>query len=116
MLAILLMKQYVIDELRFQDYENIKSYLDKKFGPADLGGIYWITLDEQILTGIQAEHTQCHPYYFAVELEEIRISFELLVRTKNRVRCGCMGYATPLQLNWLISFIDSMFNEIGIII
>ena len=116
MLANLFMKQYVIDELRFEDYEKLKSYLDKKFGSADLERIYWITLDEKILTETQAEHTQCHPYYFAVELEETRISFELLVRTRNRIRCECIGYATSDQLKWLMNYIDYMFNEIGIII
>ena len=108
------MRQYVIDELRPQDYEAVKSYLDENLTPSGVEGIYWIPLDQDILTKVQAEHTDCRPFYFAIALEQNLIAFELLVRTKNRMRCTCMGYATEKQRNWLIGFADSIFTELGI--
>jgi len=108
------MKQYVVDELRPKDYETIKTYLDENFNPSDVGGIYWIPLDQNLFTKIQAEHTDCQPFYFAAALETNFIAFELLVRTKNRIRCGCMGYANEKQRNWLIAFADAIFRTLKI--
>jgi len=108
------MKQYVIDELRPKDYEMIKAYMEENFSSSEVAGIYWIPLDQKILTKVQAEHTNCQPFYFAVDLEPNLMSFELLVRTINRVRCSCMGYATEKQRNWIIEFADSIFEKLEI--
>ena len=108
------MKQYVIDELRLKDYELVKVYLEENFSSSDVDGVYWIQLDPSILTKIQVEHTGCQPFYFAVELEPNVITFELLIRTKNRIRCDCMGYATEKQRNWLIRLADSIFDTLEI--
>ena len=108
------MKQYVIDELRPQDYKKIKTYFDKNFIPSTVDGIYWIPLEQELFTKVQAEHVACQPFYFAVALEKNLIAFELLVRTKNKVRCGCMGYATEKQRNWFIGFADAIFETLKI--
>jgi hypothetical protein len=94
------MKQYVIDELRPADYRKIKSYLDEKFGSSPLDGI--------------SEHTTCQPFYFAIDLEANMMACELLIRTKARVRCDCISYATQRQRNWLIGFVDRMFKKLDI--
>ena len=109
------MKQYVIDELRPDDYKNLKAYLDESFNSSNINGIYWIPLDQENLTDIQAEHTECQPFYFAIELNPDILACELLVRTKSRVRCDCISYATEKQLNWLIKFVDGMLDKLGII-
>ncbi|MCP4111773.1 MAG: hypothetical protein GY749_40655 [Desulfobacteraceae bacterium] len=109
------MKQYVIDELRIQDYEKIRDYLDNNFTPSDVGGIYWIPIDQDILTNEQAEHTECQPFYFAVDLEQNLMACELLVRSKSRMKCSCIGYATENQRNWFVRFIDAMFERLEII-
>ncbi len=108
------MKQYVIDELRPKDYETIRTYMDKNFNSSNVGGIYWLQLDQNILTEVQKKHAECQPFYFAVDLEQNLMAFELLVRTKNRIRCNCMGYATEKQRNWLIGFADSIFDKLKI--
>jgi len=108
------MKQYVIDELRPKDYESVKAHLEENFSTSDVDGIYWIQLDQNILSKIQAEHTDCQPFYFAVDLESNHITFELLIRTKNRIRCDCMRYATEKQRNWLIRLADSIFDTLEI--
>lgn len=110
------MKQYVIDELRYVDYEKIKAYLDKHLGPCKVRGIYWVPLDTDLLGDEQAAHTQCQPFYFAIELEEKKLTCELLIRTQNRVRCSCMSYASEKQLNWIIQYIDAIFDKLEIIV
>ena len=108
------MKQYLIDELRPKDYEAIKAYMDENVDSSNVDGIYWLQLEENILTEVQKEHTECQPFYFAVDLEPDLIAFELLVRTTNKMRCNCMGYATENQRNWLIRFADSIFDKLKI--
>lgn len=108
------MKQYIIDELRPDDYRKIKDYLDENFKSSDVDGIYWIQIDHNLLTKVQAQHGDCQPFYFAVDLEPNLIAFEFLVRTRNRVRCNCMEYATEQQRNWLIRFADSIFERFNI--
>jgi hypothetical protein len=106
------MKQYVIDELRADDFNKIKEYLDEHFKDAAFDGIYWIPIEEELLEKVQREHIDCRPFYFAVELVPESISCELLVRTKNRMRCNCIQYASETQRNWVISFIDSIFERL----
>ena len=108
------MKQYVIDELRPEDHQKIKAYLEENFGPAGVAGIYWIPLTEDMLSEIQAEHTQCQPFYFVVELEPNRMACEFLIRTRTRLRCGCIHYATERQRNWIIRVSDSIFEKLAI--
>ncbi len=108
------MKQYVIDELRPQDYHKIKEYLDKAHGRAELGGIYWVPLAAARLTDIQQQHTDCQPFFFAIDLQEDRLALELLVRTKNRVRCTCIGYAAQDQRTWMMDRVDAIFKHLDI--
>ena len=108
------MKQYVIDELRTADCKTLKTYLDECYGPPAMDGIYWIPLETDMLTDIQAEHTGCQPQCFAVDLDDNRLACELLVRSKNRMRCDCIHYATEIQRNWLIELIDNIFERLQI--
>ena len=108
------MKQYVIDEIRPADHSKIKQYLDASYGPVEMGGIYWIPLAAEVLTEIQRAHTDCQPFYFALELEETRLALELLVRTKNRIRCACIGYASRDQQIWIMEAVDAIFEKLDI--
>ena len=108
------MKQYVIDELRPDDYRRIKAYLDQKFGESALDSIYWVPLETGLYDETQKEHTGCQPYYFALELDTGRLACELLVRTKNRIRCQCIAYASAEQRNWLMNSVDAFLNELEI--
>ena len=109
------MKQYVIDELREADFKVLKTYLADHYGSSAMGGIYWIPIDDELLTDIQKAHVECRPHYVAVELDENRMACELLVRTKHRMRCDCIGYASQVQRNWLIALIDDIFHQLDIL-
>jgi len=112
--TLVFMKQYVIDELRFEDFKKIKTYLDDKFTASILDGIYWIPIEKRVLTDAQSGHLGCHPFFFAMRLEQNSLSCELLVRTRNRIRCECMDYANGDQRNWFIRRVDSIFDTLNI--
>ncbi len=110
------MKQYIIDELRLEDYEKIKKYFDANCKSASIEGVYWIEIPDELLTEIQTSHENCQPFNFSIELEESSLSCGLLVRSSSNIRCHCIGYANIEQRNWLIDTIDSTMEQIGIII
>jgi hypothetical protein len=109
------MKSYVIDELRYQDYEKLKAYLDQTYGQEDLGGLYWLPLPENQLGPAQEGHDSCRPFYLALELLEDRLACELLVRTRERVSCNCISYATAEQREWLINVVDAIIEKLELI-
>ena len=108
------MKQYVFDELRPQDHAKIKDYLTQEFGPPEMEAVNWVPLAPSLLNPVQAQHAACAPFYVALELEEDRLACELLVRTKAKVRCDCIGYATTTQRNWLIELVDAIFEKLAL--
>lgn len=109
-----MMKQYVIDEIRPKEHHAIKQYLSATYGSAEVSGIYWVPLAAEILTETQRKHTDCQPFFFAVELENERLALELLVRSKNRIRCACIGYASREQRIWIMEAVDAIFEKLGI--
>ena len=109
------MRQYRIDELRPKQYEQIRDYLDAHYGPSHMEGLYWIPLEEDLLDEVQAAHHDCRPFWFALELRPHSVSVELLVRTRNRVRCDCIRYANAAQRESIIRFADTMFETLKIL-
>jgi hypothetical protein len=109
------MKQYRIDELRPDDFDKLRRYLDEHHGPCQVEGLYWIPIQTNLLNEVQAAHVRCQPFYFAVELQPTSISFELLIRTTNRVRCDCINYADQEQREHIIYFADKLFEKLKIL-
>ena len=108
------MKQYVVDELRQQDYEKIKAFLDEKQGPSEMGGIYWIPLEREYLAPVQIAHKECQPIYYIIDLKPDSLSCELLLRTKSRIRCDCIRYADGRQIQRIIQFVDDLLEKLEI--
>ncbi len=108
------MKQYVIDGLTLKDYTVLKEYLDTHLDAAPIGGIYWLELERDCLTPVQAGHRDCGPHVFALMLEESYLSCELLVRIKTNIKCDCMGYATKHQRDWLVDWTDAVLERLSI--
>lgn len=109
------MKQYVIDELRPEDYLKIKAYLDANCRTAGISGVYWLEMKAELLSDEQRSHIQCQPYYLGLELEEESLACGLLVRAASNIRCHCIAYANREQRNWLVDTIDSIMESLGII-
>ena len=108
------MKQYVIDELRYADYEALQQYFQTHFSSSGLEGLYWVPLTSEILSDTQRSHMDCHPHYFSVELQPERLSCELLVRTATRIRCNCIAYADESQRTWIMQVIDAVMEKLAI--
>ncbi len=108
------MKQYVVDQLRLADELRVREFLERRYGPPDLGSIFWVPLAETLLSPLQSAHRDCRPHCAAIELEGGRLSLELLIRSRNRLRCACIGYASPAQRDWLIGQVDAMLEELTI--
>ncbi len=114
MLIMLAMKSYLIDGLRINDYYKLKTYLDENLLLSPLDGIYWLKLDNKLLTTIQKEHKKCHPHIFALMLETTSLSCEFLVRITKNIKCDCMDYATKKQINWLMDQVDVILEKLDI--
>ena len=108
------MKQYLIDELRPDDYKKIKAHLDDHFSANGMDGVYWIPLDPAFLKTLQVAHRQCQPFFYAVVLEPGSVACEFLVRTKNRVSCDCIQYVNQAQQKRIIEWMDHMIEGLDI--
>ncbi len=108
------MKQYVIDQLREGDFLQLEDYLNSNVEAGDLPGIYWVPIPEPLHETLQQEHTDCQPFYFAINLDRPSISFELLIRTRDRLHCGCIQYATQKQRNYIFDYADKLFERLNL--
>jgi hypothetical protein len=106
------MKQYVIDQLRENDFLKLEDYLNKNSEAGELPEIYWIPVPESLLETTQLEHSDCQPFYFAVNLDLNSIRFELLIRTRSRLRCRCIQYASQKQRDFIINYADELFDKL----
>ena len=105
------MRQFLIDELSILERDNLDSYLKRSLKPGPMDGIFWIELPDDLLGEAQRGHEQCGPFYLGVELEEKKLCFELLVRSQSNLHCTCIAYATEVQRQFVLDFIDKMLAE-----
>jgi hypothetical protein len=108
------MKQYVIDQLRETDHEKVLEFLQKNAGASEFGDVFWVQLPVELYSDTQRAHEQCAPFRFAVNLSLNRVDFELLVRSRQVLRCSCIGYADENQRNYIIDYADRMLEELKI--
>ena len=108
------MKQSVVDQLNHDDFQKPRSYLKENYGKPEFESIFWLPIEKSSLNEVQQTHLDCQPFFVAVDLQENQLVCELLVRTKNKMRCECMGYATEQQRNGIIELIDSILDKLGI--
>jgi hypothetical protein len=104
------MKQYVIDQLRESDFDQIKAFLDQHAEGTSLDGIYWVDLPPALYTEMQREHSRCQPFYFAIHLTWNDVAFELLIRSRQVIRCRCIAYAAPQQRDYIIDFAERILK------
>lgn len=109
------MKQYVIDQLRERDFRKLEDYFKENTEAGDLPGIYWVPIPDSLYEDLQQAHTDCQPFYFAVNLDLKSISFELLIRSRSRLRCGCIQYANQQQRDYILNYADGLFEKLNLI-
>jgi hypothetical protein len=108
------MRQYVIDELHHDEVQKIRQYLEERCDQAGIGNILWLNMPEEHLTPDQKKHEACAPHVVGIEIMEDAVSFEMLVRSRNRMRCECIGFATSRQRDFILGFVDEMIRETGL--
>ncbi len=108
------MRQLVVDELRREEVERIRSYLRQHCEASELDDLFWLRIPDDLLSEAQIGHHDCSPFYFAVELGQDWVKLEFLVRTRSRLRCSCIAYATPQQRQFLLRFCDTMLEKLEI--
>ena len=109
------MRQFLIDELSDEEMANIDSYLKRTLKVGPMEGIFWLAVPDDLLGEAQQGHEDCGPFYFGVELDRNlgrnKFIAEFLVRSESNLHCSCIGYATNVQRDFLLKFIDTMLVE-----
>lgn len=105
------MRQIVIDELSPMERDNIDSYLKRTLQQGPMIGLYWITLPADLYSEAQQGHDEHGPFHMAVEVEQDKVRFELLVRSESNLHCSCIAYASPTQRQFVLDIIDRMIEE-----
>lgn len=105
------MRQYVIDELDSETIERVRNYLDSHCEKSALGNLYWLRIPDDMLSPDQYSHGSCQPHCVGIELGDRFVNFEMLVRSRNSLKCNCIAYVTPQQRQFILSFIDRLTGE-----
>lgn len=108
------MRQYLLDEIARDDRPRVRKYLHEHTVASNLEGIWWVDLPEDLLSPEQFAHRQCRPFRFAVELGENFVRFELLIRSRETMRCSCLGYATRPQRDFILGYADGMVEALAL--
>lgn len=108
------MRQYLVDEILRGDLPRIRDYLGEHAQAASLEGIWWVDLPEDLLSPEQFAHQNCRPFRFAVELGDDFLRFEFLIRSRETMRCACIGYATRQQRDFILSFADRLVQDLSL--
>ncbi len=105
------MQQYIVDELRGNEIERIIAYLKRSCEKSALDNLFWLELPDDILTPLQYEHRDCRPFCIGIEVAEDKVIFEMLVRSRQKLRCSCISYASNQQRQFILNFADTLLKE-----
>jgi len=105
------MRQFLVDELTREERANIDSYLKRTLKPGSIDGLFWLAVPPDLIGAEQMGHEECGPFYFAVELGEDVLRFELLVRSQTNLHCSCIAYASPAQRDFVLKFAETLLTE-----
>ncbi len=116
------MRSYLLEDLYEDDIKKITAALNELQLQGPLEGIYYLPLPAELLQPEQKAHLdECGPYFMALEvvegaseMSECQIRMELLVRSRNKMRCSCITYATPPQRQHMIDYLDQFIEELEI--
>lgn len=107
------MRAYLVDELDSQTVKHIGERLTELGFASGMEKLYWLPLEENLLTPVQKEHAEkCGPHCMALELLDSGVRLELLVRARNIMRCECVTYTTPEAERVMIERLDQLVAEV----
>ena len=105
------MRQFLVDELTREERANIDSYLKRTLKSGSIDGLFWLAVPPDLIGAEQTGHEECGPFYFAVELGEDVLRFELLVRSRTNLHCSCIAYASQAQRDFVLKYVDTLMAE-----
>ncbi len=106
------MRQYVVDELRKNEIERVEQYLSRTCQEGGVNRLYWLPIPDDLLSEEQAKHVKdCGPHCIGIEITEDSVVFEMLVRSRKKLRCSCITYASEQQRNFILQFADRLVRE-----
>jgi hypothetical protein len=108
------MRQYQLDEIARNDIPRVREYLDEHAIAAGVEDIWWVDLQDDLLSPEQFSHPDCRPFRFAVEVGDNFVRFEFLIRSRETMRCACIGYATRVQRDFILAFADRLVEELAL--
>ena len=64
-------------------------------------------------------HRDCRPFRFAVEVGEKEVGdsflrFEFLIRSREKMRCTCIDYATRQQRDFILAYADRLVAALAL--
>lgn len=105
------MRQLVVDQLSREEWQNVENYLKRHLRAGPMENLYWLELPRSLWGAAQQGHEECAPFFFAVELTEKQVVFELLLRSSGNLHCTCIGYPEPAQRAFLLDFFDRLLAD-----
>ncbi len=108
------MKQYLLDEIPLSDIPKVRDYLNQHAKAAGIADIWWVDLQEDLLSPEQFDHRDCRPHRFAVEVGDDFVRFEFLIRSLQTMRCSCIAYATRVQRDFILAFADRLVEKLAL--
>ncbi len=108
------MRQYLLNEINRSDYARLKDYLTEHAQASGLQDVWWVDLPSDLLSPEQFEHQDCQPHRFAIELGDDYLRIEFLIRSRNTMRCSCIGYATRQQRDFILAFADRLVEDLAL--
>jgi hypothetical protein len=108
------MRQYMLDEIARNDLPRVRDYMKEHGTASSLPDLWWVDLPEDLLSPEQFEHRDCRPFRFAVELGDNFVRFEFLIRSREKMRCACIGYATRQQRDFILGYADRLVEDLAL--
>ena len=108
------MRQYLLDEISRDDIPRVRDYLNQHAVAARIEDIWWVDLQEDLLSPEQFEHRDCRPHRFAVEVGDNFVRFEFLIRSLQTMRCSCIAYATRQQRDFIMAYADRLVEDLAL--
>ncbi len=108
------MRQLLYDEISVSDMEKVRAHLAEHAMPGPINDIYFVEFPEDLLEGDQRTHEACAPFVFAIETGQNWFKTELLVRSRNTLRCSCVQYAGKEQTDFIFRFNERLIEQCGI--
>ena len=108
------MKYYLFDEISTEDMNRIEELLKQNCASSGIDKLYWVELPERYFNAIQANHKDCQPYLFPIEIGKDWIKAELFVRTIKDFSCDCSDYCTKDQREFILDYMDNIIADMNV--